>query len=473
MPDSTTRLVFIGMLREEWRLHSRLFGGVRFALFPLIVFGLVTGAVWLLTYVETAIETILLGIHLLVFLFGLHTGSVGFIGRDALRNLLGDLTLLVFSARTLPISRRRLLGVFIMKDLLYYAGLFLLPVALGVAPIWLLEGGSIAEIAWLWMTLLGMFALGIVSTLTLIGLAGRGLPRALIAGAIIALIAAAWYLEIDPIGLTAYGAFIEPSAPAVLVPVGVIVVLGVIATVSFTVESHRVERRTQPRYRRWFGYIGDPIATKTLLDVDRSSGGFAKVLFSGAILFGVTAALVEFAGEVTGIEPSVELAYGMILGLTGFTTYNWLTQSDDIEGYLFHPLDVASVYRAKLRAFFIIGPVVALVFYTIGVLWQGGSLLSALTGAILTVGVTAYVFGVTIYLAGISPNEFLFDSLLFTLFAGAMMVALVPLLVIAFAVSPLGVEVLAAVGLGGVLLFALGLLAFNRAVDRWSQLHLG
>lgn len=472
MASSTTRLVFTGMLREEWRLHSRLFGGVRFAVFPLIVLALVAGAVGLLIYVETAMETILFGIHVLVFLFGLHTGSIGFIGRDALRNLLGDLTLLVFSARTLPISRRRLLGIFIIKDLLYYAGLFLLPIALGVAPFLLLAGDPVTSVLLLWATLLGMFALGIVSTLTLVGIAGRGVSRLLIAGGVVAVVALAWFVGIDPVGLTAYGVFIEPTLVGIVASLAVILALGVVASVSFRVDQQRRERRVRPRFRRWNERIDDPVATKTLLDVDRSSGGFAKVLFSGAILFAVTAALVEFAGEVTGVEPSVELAYGLILGLTGFTSYNWLTQVDDIDEYIFHPLGVETVYRAKLRSFVIIGPLVALVFYLIGIAWQGGDLPSAIVGAVLTIGVTGYVFGLTVYLAGISPNEFLFDSVLFLLFSLAMIVALVPLLVIAFAVSPLPPWLLVAVGAGGIGLMAIGLLAYRQAITRWSTRHI-
>jgi len=131
MSDGRARRVFVEMLREEWRLHSRLFRGSHFSLFPVFICLLVGGAAKLLAVTGTEPKTVFAGLHALVFVFGLHTGSLGFVGRDALRNLLGDVTLLVFSARTLPLSQNTLLGLFVVKDSVYYAVLFLLPISLG------------------------------------------------------------------------------------------------------------------------------------------------------------------------------------------------------------------------------------------------------------------------------------------------------------------------------------------------------
>ena len=131
---SLNRRLFVEMLREEWRLHSELFGGSRFAGFPVFVALLTSGAVYLLTTTGTEIGAILAGVHGLALFFGLRTGSTGFVGQDAMRDVLGDATMLVFSARTLPVSQRRLLSVFLLKDAVYYAVLFLLPIAVGFTP---------------------------------------------------------------------------------------------------------------------------------------------------------------------------------------------------------------------------------------------------------------------------------------------------------------------------------------------------
>jgi hypothetical protein len=102
---ATVRL-FARMVREEYRLHAELFGD-RFAGFP-VVFAVLSGVgFWLLTFTNATTETVAAGLHALVVFFGLQVGTIGLVGRDALRDVLGDVTLVVFSARTLPVTWRR------------------------------------------------------------------------------------------------------------------------------------------------------------------------------------------------------------------------------------------------------------------------------------------------------------------------------------------------------------------------------
>lgn len=242
-----------------------------------------------------------------------------------------------------------------------------------------------------------------------------------------------------------------------------------VGALTFDASARRPARTVGPSFRRWWRRIGDPVATKTLLDVHRSSGGFGKVLFSAAILLAVTASLVGLTGEITGVSPSVGVLFGAILGLSGFTTYNWLTQSDDVDSYRVHPLPVSAVFAAKFRAFLLLGPVVGLAFYALAVAWRGGSLLEVLVGAVLLVGVACYIFGVTVYLTGLSPNEFLFDTALFAVFGAAMVVPLVPVLVVGFALAPVSPGLLAALGAGGIGLGLTGVGLYRRSLPRWSE----
>ncbi|MFB6197756.1 MAG: hypothetical protein ABEI52_05725, partial [Halobacteriaceae archaeon] len=146
------------------------------------------------------------------------------------------------------------------------------------------------------------------------------------------------------------------------------------------------------------------------------------------------------------MSPSIGVSFGAILGLSGFTTYNWLTQADDIESYLVHPLSVDDVLLAKSRAFLLLGPVVGLIYYAIAIIWRGSTIAGAIVGGMLLIGVASYIFGATVYLTGISPNEFLFDAGLFALFGLSMIVPLVPVLVVGFALSPLSLQWLVMLG---------------------------
>lgn len=472
MTDGRTRRVFVEMLREEWRMHSHLFRGSHFAFFPVLIAMLTAGAAWLLVTTGTDPGTVFAGLHALVFIFGLQTGSIGFVGQDALQNLLGDLTLLVFSARTLPLSRNRLLGVFIVKDVVYYTLLFLLPISLGtILAVNGISGlsGVVPGLLLLWTTLTLTFVLGLGATIAALGVSRRGVPGLAALAIIGVAVGVALVSGIDIVAYTPYGVFLAQTPPRIGATVAAVFVLFLIGALTFDATDSRPARTVAPAFRRWWRRIGDPVATKTLLDLHRSSGGFGKVLFSAAILFGVTAGLVDLAGQITGVSPSVGISFGAILGLSGFTTYNWLTQSDDVDSYLVHPLTVRSIFAAKFRAFLLLGPLVGLAFYVLALGWRGSPVGEVIVGVVLLPSVACYIFGTTVYLTGLSPNEFLFDTALFGVFGVAMVVPLVPILIVGFALAPASTGLLTGLAAGGIVLGLVGIGLYRRSLPKWSS----
>jgi len=125
------------------------------------------------------------------------------------------------------------------------------------------------------------------------------------------------------------------------------------------------------------------------------------------------------------------------------------------------------VFAGKLRAFLLLGPLVGLGFYALALAWRGSQPLEAAVGAALLVGVACYIFGVTVFLTGLSPDEFLFDTALYAVFGAAMVVPLVPVLPVGFAVD-LSAPVLGGLAAGGVLLGGVGLGRFFRSVPEWT-----
>ncbi|HMB51174.1 MAG TPA: hypothetical protein VKM69_10990, partial [Natronoarchaeum rubrum] len=65
--------------------------------------------------------------------------------------------------------------------------------------------------------------------------------------------------------------------------------------------------------------------------------------------------------------------------------------------------------------------------------------------------------------------EFLFDTVLFAVFTVAVAATLVPLLIVGLVLAPLSGTALAALAGAGVLMLAVGELAYRRAVDRWTD----
>jgi hypothetical protein len=473
--EGVTRRLFEEMLREEWRMHTELFGGRRFAAFPVAIALIVAGAIQLLVSTGTIPGTVLAGLHVLAVVVGTHTGSIAVVGRDAVHDLLGEMTLLIFSARTLPVSEGRLLGVFIVKDIVYYAALFLLPMAVGSIPA-LLGGGMapsaiLGSTALLWATLTLAFVTGITITLAGIGLISskrRGLGMGVGLGIIAWVV---WWMGIDVVHFTPYGVYTDPSATGVAVSLLVILGLGTVGALTFDPSPSPSTRTVPPVFGRILSVLRDPVAAKSLLDLHRSGGGVWKIFFSGAILLGVTAALVDLAARMTGVTPSGGISFGTILGLSGFTTYNWLTIRDELGAYQSHPLSVSDVYTGKFRVFILLGPLVGLLFYVMAMLWRGGSLTESVVGAILLIGVASYVFGITVALTGVEPSEFLFDTVLFVTFGFAMMVPLVPILVVGFVLVPVSDTNLVALGVFGGVLTLTGVALFRWSIPRWTRYH--
>lgn len=164
------------MIVEEWRMHSTLYRGRSFATFPLIVFAFSLGFSWIIQEYSTLTATSLgTGLQALGGFLGLAVGSVGFSSRDAMKNILGPMNLLIYSSRTLPVSDRKLLFDFIVKDILYYTGLFLIPVALGPLVV---GGATLLEPS---ILMFGWFMVGLLVSLviarTSLGLTSNGFLR--------------------------------------------------------------------------------------------------------------------------------------------------------------------------------------------------------------------------------------------------------------------------------------------------------
>jgi hypothetical protein len=453
------------MLIEEFRLHAELFGRNRFLAFPLFIAAIVAGSVWLLARTDTSTDLILAGLHALVFVFGMQVGTIGLAGRDAMRDLLGDVTLLVFSARTLPVSRTRLLGVFVVTDVVYYLAFVLTPVVVGFLPVVVTGGLSPTRLPLLWVTITTTFALGIATTLALAGVATRS---TLAVAAVVAVIAAGVVTAPQAsIGLTPYAVYADPTAANAAVA-GAVLAGGLLAGLLLFEPSSAggVRRIEGDRYRQLRDALGSH-AARSLLEVTRSSGSVWKVGFSLGVLFGVTALLLDRVAAATTIQPSGGIAFGTLLGLGTFTTYNWVTQADDPREYLQYPGDLGAMYAGKRRAFLALSVPFGLVYLAVAAVWY--PLADLAIGLVVFPLVSLYVFGLTAYLTGLSANELLFDTALFAVYGACLAAVAVPLLVaaLAFGTAPVVASALA-VGLSA-LAAGVGAVLARRCGPRWHD----
>lgn len=456
------------MAREEFRFHARLFGGGRFLGFPAMIALLIGLSVFLLEYIGVELTGIIFSVHLLVLLFGLQTGALGLTGQDALENLLGDVTFLIYSSRTLPITQRTLLAAFFIKDLGYYALILTLPATIGFAVVL-----PLSVLPLLFISLTGMFGLGIVLTLLGLSLPSSDLSYRLIGVLALGILALVWMNGIDLLQFTPYGFFVDQTVISAVTGFAPTVALAGVVFVTFEPRSSTGIQTYSNQFTQFARVLPErtgPIAGKTLIDVQRSNGGVLTLVLSVSLLFGVSLYMIQIIETATGLLVPVGLTLSALLSLASFLVYTWLVQFDSVEEYTFLPLGINDVMDGKALAFTLVAYPTALLHYMLGVLALGTSISDGLIGAAMLVSLMVYFFGLTVYLTGFSPNEFLFDVVRFSAFGVGLMLPLVPLLVVALVSPAYTTTNSALLLLFGGCFAAMGLLLQKLSVRKWSQM---
>ncbi len=125
--------LFFAMLKEEWRLHSTLFGSVSFALFPILIFAASVMSALLLPLIRAAIPggSVLSVTVALFVVMGMMVGGFGLLGKEVMNRRFGHASLLSYSGRTLPFTERFIFLNFVIKDIIYYFILWILPFGAG------------------------------------------------------------------------------------------------------------------------------------------------------------------------------------------------------------------------------------------------------------------------------------------------------------------------------------------------------
>lgn len=419
------------MLKEEWRTHSRLFGSYGFAAFPLLIV-LMTGISYpVLVLAGFTFSDILLGAHVLVFFFGLNVGTIGFISRDAIKNVLGEQNLLIFSSRTLPISKKRILGTYLIKDLIYYSFLFIAPILIGMLPVFLHFDTALSRIGLLWVTATGTFMLGVTLSFLLAALYLRNRFITMVLG------------TTGVIGMLVFTEEMLLATPIAFftTPMLETFITGFLPILALAVLGLALHRTDGPRRVRTAGnlYAGvvkhlpiqdGPIAAKSLLDVIRSSGSLFKIIFSQGVVFAVFAYFLIHIPFMASVASHGVIALAAVLGLGSITTYSWLNRFDRRENYMKLPISTESLFRGKMYAFYLLAiPTGYTYLVAAGILF---GFTDFLTGLILFPLLSTYLFGVTAYLTGFDPDRLLFDAKRFGAFTVLTGIVLIPIFIALF-----------------------------------------
>ncbi|MDY6770815.1 MAG: hypothetical protein SV186_02530 [Candidatus Nanohaloarchaea archaeon] len=454
-------------------MHTLLFGKRNFLLFPLIILLLSIPGYWALVASGFALAEVRIGLHYMTFFLGLNVGAIGFVSRDAIKNLLGESNLLIFSSRTLPVSRFRLVATFLAKDLLYYSFLFLIPLIAGIVPVTVYSSGSVGiDLALLWFTVSGMFLVGVGASFMLASLYNRG-KLFLLAG-LTGLGLLLWYFRSGILAFTPLSFYHEPFLSNLFfgfTPTLVMIMVGLMLFKPRFRHMRRTYRAVFSGLHRRLERIDDTgLVTKFLLDIRRSSGGLLKLVFSVGVILAVFVFLAEQIFFAQGFMAAPALSFALILSIASVSVYNWINRFDKGDNYLKFPVGFENVFYAKYVTYFLLAtPIIGLYLLLIGYMYgfQGG-----VTGAVVLLPLMLYLLGTTAYLTGLEPNRLLLNGTYFLAYTLVMGVAFVPLFIWSLVYSLVPLWASGVMVLGSFMLGWIGYRLCLKAPGRWKEREL-
>jgi len=407
--------LFWAMMKEEWRLHSTMFGNISFALFPVLIFLITFMGSFLIPLMEMTIpsEQLNLLIHASYLMLGIMVGGFGLLGNEVMNRRFGQMSLLAYAARSLPLSERSIFANFVIKDTVYYFILWVFPFAFGYIAASPFTGVPLSQALLLLLTLALAFLFGLCGVFFLSTIYARLKP-------------ALWVLLLALI--IGWGGFTLMTGinPALLFPpillfthftwtnflltsVFLAFVFG-ISILRFNPESVGSEKKYKdsfnPLMKRFSSLPYPELFAKDIIDLRRSGSIVGHAIFS----FILPLAIIWFFLSL--LEPYLPthgllFIFALISGVIASTIYTWVTMFDTPESYACLPIAVSTLIDSKLTAFTIF-QFLPLVFISV-IATLTAEIAYLLPAIVLTLSISFYTVAVMVWLCGLSPNTLIYD----------------------------------------------------------------
>lgn len=472
------RRLFVSLLKEEWRLHQTLIGRVGSGLFPAFTFimstALAVGAATVLVNIDTA--TILLMLHVASVLYGFFVGSFGNIGEQVLNRRLGQLNVLLQLPQIFPISFKRVMALFFIKDALYYLLYSYVPLTVGIAVAAPLADVSLRSVALLGATMFITFMMGMGLSFLLSAMAVRSRRAAAISAlALLGTISLVWpFRVLEPGQLLLPLGFWVGRDPMLLVASAFMAILLSSLAVLTVEERYKATQRihvsrllpTESRLK----FTGDMsvLLAKEWMELLRS-GALAQVMagFIGLIV-GVNFIIWLFEAGVGIPLPFNVVSYSGFVGLMGVMTYSWITSMESNEGLNAMPVTVDRVVAAKVVLNLLLTAGISAGYVVVIGLAKNEAALIPL-GLLVAGGTSVYSVAVTARLTGLWTNTMFFDARVLTKFSAAVVP---PLMAIELASIFMGIVTTISVYVtvvSSLIQILLSILIFRGVKGKWME----
>jgi len=407
--------LFKNMMKEEWRVHSTMFGSLSFALFPVMIFGIAFMGSFLSPLMKATLPAgnLTLIIHANYLMLGIMVGGFGLLGNEVMNRRFGQASLLTYSARSLPFSEQFIFTNFVVKDTVYYFFLWVFPFGFGYILASPFTGVSLVSALLLLLTLTLSFLFGLCGVFFLSAVYTRSRPAlwlvllALVAvlGGLSLMTGANPVIFFPPLLLNSAFTWIN-----LLISCAVLALLFGVAIVLFNPESVGSEKTYTdsfaPLMRRLSFLPNPPLAAKDTLDLYRSGSMVGQTIFSFILPLAVIWFFLALLGPYFPPH-GLLFIFAITTGVIASTMYTWVTMFDSFGPYACLPVAVSTLIGSKLTTFSILQVIPAVFIAAVALL--AGEAVYLVPAVVLGISVSFYAVAVMSWLCGLSPNVLVYD----------------------------------------------------------------
>jgi hypothetical protein len=407
--------LFTNMVKEEWRVHSTIFGSLSFALFPVMIFGIAFMGSFLIPLMHTSLPAgnLTLIVHANYLMLGIMVGGFGLLGNEIMNRRFGQASLLAYSARSLPLSEKFIFLNFVIKDTVYYFFLWVLPFGFGYILASPFTGVPLAGALLLLLTLTVSFLFGLCGVFFLSAVYARShmvlwlvlLVIGVGVGGLAAITATNPVLFFPPLLLNS--AFTWANF---LISGAVLALLFGVAIVLFNPEPVGSEKTYRdsfaPLMRRFSFLPNPPFAAKDTLDLYRSGSLVGQTIFSFLLPLAVIWFFLSLLGPFFPPH-GLLFIFAITTGVIASTMYTWVTMFDTFGPYACLPVAVSTLIASKLTTFAILQAIPAVFIAAVALL--SGEVTYLVPAVVLGISVSFYAVSVMAWLCGLSPNVLVYD----------------------------------------------------------------
>jgi hypothetical protein len=362
------------MLKEEVRIHTKLFPAFFFYLFPFIAFFISLILALLINDVSFLAKLFLL----IAFFVGFSSGAYGLQSREIFLRKFPHSNFLLYSYFAMPIKNEIILFALFLKEITFMFLWFLLPFLFGL---FIFNPAII-------LNAIALFLFGNSITFFLSNIYNKK---------------RIFYPSLAIIGLFLLLSFNILVQSFLL---DMILFIGMFALAMKTIDLEYFTKKVfhEDMFDRLVKFLKSPLLTKDFIDLKRSYG-FARIAIS--IIFPIITVYVLLAifqkllGPAASLVVNANVFYSLMLGMISLAVYDTMVEFDQWDYYSIFPLKKSDLIKSKLKSSLVIA--VPMLFVSVFLLARENFVFNLLISGVSML----YFISLIAYLVGLETRSLL------------------------------------------------------------------